>query len=166
MEIRLKQALLEEKNKLSNLLEKYNYEFSQYDKIPYDENGLFGYHYLDNYWTDEDRFPYFILVDNKLAGFALINKHPECHKPVDWAVAEFFVTYHYRKQGVATAIMNEIFHIHKGCWHIKYHKDNIASSVFWNKIAKKYSNDNYEICRGSEDYHDGTEATVLCFQVL
>lgn len=165
MSIELKPVSFEEKEVLNNLLEKYYYEFSQYDKIPFNNNGLFNYRYLNSYWTDDGRFAYFIFADNKLEGFALINKHPECDRQIDWAVAEFFVSYNYRNSGVATMIMDKIFAIHKGYWHIKYHSANIASVKLWNKIAKKYSNNDYETLNGLEDYYDGTKSTVLFFKV-
>lgn len=165
MKIDLLPVDISKKSILNNLLEKYNYEFSQYDKIPFNDEGLFGYRYLNEYWTDDERFAYFIYVNNNLAGFALINKHPECDKPIDWAVAEFFVSYNYRNLGVATAVMKQIFDKHKGYWHIKYHSQNTVSVHFWNKIARIFSNDNYEAVKGIEDYYDGTKSTVLFFEV-
>lgn len=165
MKVDLIPVEISKKKVLNNLLEKYNYEFSQYDKIPFDENGLFGYPHLDDYWRDDNRFAYFIFADDKLAGFALVNKHPECDKPIDWTIAEFFVSYNYRNLGVATAIMKKVFNRHKGYWHIKYHTENVASTHFWNKIAIEYSNDNYETVEGLEDYSDGTKSTVLFFKV-
>lgn len=153
------------KTTLANLLEIYNYEFSQYDKLPFDDNGLFGYEYLDEYFTENDRFAYFIYADGQLAGFALLNKYPECDRPIDWSIAEFFVSYNFRRQGVATEVIEQIFAKHKGCYHIKYHRKNTASVIFWNKIARKYSGGNYEIVVGDEPYYDGTPATVLVFEV-
>jgi predicted acetyltransferase len=164
MNIELMPVSIDKKDILNNLLEKYNYEFSQYDKIPFNQNGLYNYRYLDYYWTEEGRAAYFIVVDNNLAGFVMINKHPECDKPINWAIAEFFVSYNYRRCGVATTIMNEVFKIYKGYWHIKYHPKNIASEIFWTKTANKASNGNYEIIKGNEDYFDGTEAKVLFFK--
>lgn len=164
MRIELIQVTANEKNTLSNLLEKYNYEFSQYDKRKFDENGLFGYKYLDNYFYEDGRFAYFIMVDDELAGFALINKYHECERPIDWSIAEFFVSYNYRRNGVATKAIDLIFEKHKGYWHIKYHENNKASVVLWNNIAKKYSNGNYELCIGDEPFDDDTEASVLFFK--
>lgn len=163
--VKLKQVNISEKNTLANLLEKYNYEFSQYDKRKFSSDGLFGYKYIDNYFTDEDRFAYFITVDGELAGFALINKYHECDRPIDWSVAEFFVSYNYRRQGVATKAVDMIFERHKGYWHIKYHKNNSASVVLWHNIAEKYDAGNYELCVGDEPFDDGTEASVLFFKV-
>ncbi|MGN0573183.1 MAG: GNAT family N-acetyltransferase [Acutalibacteraceae bacterium] len=164
MKISIKRVGSGEKDTLVNLLEKYNYEFSQYDKRQFDNNGLFGYKYLNNYFTEPGRFAYFIFVDDTLAGFALINKYKECDRPIDWSIAEFFVSYNFRRQGVATEAVSQIFNIHKGWWHIKYHKKNVASVVLWNKIAKMYSDD-YELCIGDEPFDDGTEASVLFFEV-
>ena len=155
----------ERKDTLANLMEKYLYEFSQYDKWQFDDNGLFNYDYLDEYFTEEDRFAYFIYADNQLAGFALLNKYPECDRPLDWSVAEFFVSYNFRKQGIATETIRQLFERHKGYYHIKYHRANTASVILWNNIARKYSGGNCEIVIGDEPYYDGTQATVLFFEV-
>lgn len=146
-------------------MEKYNYEFSQYDKRAFGNDGLFGYKYLENYFIDCDRFAYFIYADGDLAGFALINKYPECQRPIDWSVAEFFVSYNFRRQGVATEAVMKIFEIHKGYYHIKYHNENKASVALWNSIANKFSNNHYEVCTGDEPFSDGTPSTVLFFEV-
>ena len=63
---------LQEKETLKNLLEKYLYEFSQWDKNDVNESGLYGYEYLDCYFTEEHRYPYFIKVNGNIAGFSLI----------------------------------------------------------------------------------------------
>lgn len=164
MDVQLKLATLDEKQTLLNLLEKYNYEFSQYDKRPFDEQGAFGYKYLDCYWQEDNRYPYLIKVDGKLAGFALINKIKECDCNCDWSVAEFFVGYLYRRKGVATQIMEEIFRRHKGFWHIKYHCNNIASEKFWNKLVSSVTNNNYKILQSSP-FYDGTVGKVLYFKI-
>ena len=160
----IKKVKPQEKDTLANLLEKYNYEFSQYDKRQFDNNGLFGYKYLNNYFTESSRYAYFIYVDDTLAGFALVNKYKECERPIDWSIAEFFVSYNFRQQGVATQAVRQIFEIHKGLWHIKYHEKNLASVALWNKIAKMYDC-NYELCSGDEPFGDGTKSSVLYFRV-
>lgn len=75
------------------------------------------------------------------------------------------MSYNFRRQSVATEAVRQIFGIHKGYYHIKYHKKNEASASLWNSVAKKYSNNSYEICVGDEPFDDGTEATVLFFEV-
>lgn len=164
MSIELRPVQPAEKDTLNNLLEKYNYEFSQYDRIPFGMDGMYHYWPLEAYWTENDRAAYFILVDGALAGFALINAHPECSRPLDWAVAEFFVAYPYRRRGVGSAVMEEIFRRHRGVWHIKYHPANTASEGFWKGIARRHARGGVETLRGTEDYYDGTPSVVLVFR--
>lgn len=165
MNTTIKRVSLNEKDTLANLLEKYNYEFSQYDKRDLPKNARYGYKYLDNYFTDNDRYAYFIHCDSKLAGFALIRQNPKCERLVDWSVAEFFVIYNYRRQGVATEAVRQLFDIHKGYYHINYHMKNIASELFWNKIANIYSDNNYDLVVGNDTFIDGTESSNLFFEV-
>jgi predicted acetyltransferase len=73
MDISITPVSKDEKEILKNLLEIYNYEFSQYEDTDVNNIGLYGYTYLDHYWTEENRFAYFIKVDKKLAGFVMIN---------------------------------------------------------------------------------------------
>lgn len=64
---------VENKNVLWNLLQLYKYDFSEYDASEISENGIYEYNYFEDYWIDKDRFPYLILIDNNLAGFAMVN---------------------------------------------------------------------------------------------
>ena len=165
MDVALAAVLPVERETLRNLLEKYNYEFSQYDLIPFNEEGLFGYRYLDTYFTQPDRAAYFIRADRRLAGSVLINRHPACPRPIDWAVAEFFVGYPFRRKGVGAAAMGEIFARFKGNWQIKYHPNNTGSAAFWRKIAGQAARGAVETAAGDEPYGDGTASRVLCFRV-
>lgn len=64
MKLELVPVPIEDREILSNLLEKYNYEFSQYDQRKVNNLGLFGYKYLDYYWTENKRWAFFIKVDD------------------------------------------------------------------------------------------------------
>lgn len=164
MQTKLIPAASSDRTRLENLLEKYNYEFSQYDKTRFDADGLFGYEWLPTYFEgNDDRAAYLIYADENLAGFALINRIAECGRPLDWAIAEFFVAYPFRRSGVGSAAMEQIFARHSGRWQIKYHSKNLPSVAFWNGIARRYADGPVETLRGTEDYADGTPAAVLCF---
>ncbi len=165
MEITLKMVEYGEKSVLSNLLEKYSYEFSQYDKLPFNRDGLYNYSYLDCYFTSENRFAYFIFADMQLIGFAMVSKRAECDRYADWSVAEFFVAYPYRRQGIGSSTIKRLFEMHRGIWHIKYHPYNLASKAFWTKIADRHARGKYELTYGNEKYYDGTTPEVLVFRV-
>ncbi|MDE5911583.1 MAG: GNAT family N-acetyltransferase [Clostridia bacterium] len=164
MKVEIILAKIEDKPTLANLLEKYNYEFSQYDCRPFNNNGLYGYEYLDRYWIEDVRFPYLIKVDDKLAGFALINNIAECAEKCNWSVAEFFVGYPYRNKGVGTRAMMKIFDKHKGLWHIKYHCRNIVSVGFWNKIARLFAKKEVKVF-DTQDFYNASKGKVLTFEV-
>ena len=68
MRVELKQVTVDEKEILRNLLEKYNYEFSKWDKRDVNKLGLYGYPFLDYYWTEDKRWAYFIFADDNTAG--------------------------------------------------------------------------------------------------
>ncbi len=166
MGVELREVPLTEKEILSNLLEKYFYELSQYELFPFREDGLFGYDYLDSYWTEAGRRAYFIRTGGRLAGCVLLNQHPARRdRPLDWAVAEFFIAYPYRRGGVGSAVMEELFARYPGNWQIMYHPKNTAGAAFWHRAAEKAAKGPVDLLEGDEPYEDGSPAQVLCFRV-
>jgi predicted acetyltransferase len=66
--IEVLKATLHDKPVLRNLMELYQYDFSEIEGEDAGDFGLFGYRYLDHYWTESGRHPFLIKVDGKLAG--------------------------------------------------------------------------------------------------
>ena len=91
MNITITSISKDEKEILRNLLEKYLYEFSQYDNYDVNDIGLYGYDYLDNYWTEKSRGAYFLRVENKLAGFFMLNNYREIEIETNFTLSEFFI---------------------------------------------------------------------------
>lgn len=167
MNVELRRVMLEEKEILRNLLEKYDYEFSQWDKRDVNQLGLYGYSYLDYYWTEENRWAYFILVEHKIAGFAMVIDLPEVDdRPTDFQMAEFFVMYKYRRSNVGKQAFFKVLELHKGKWQLKRHPANMASVHFWNRVIHEYTNGNYELVEAypKTEYDDGTLADVFFFE--
>ena len=50
-------ATKKDKAIIYNLLEKYLYEFSQWEKTDVNENGVYDYEWLDYYFTEKNRYP-------------------------------------------------------------------------------------------------------------
>jgi predicted acetyltransferase len=166
MDISIVPVSKDEKEILRNLLEKYDYEFSQYHKKDVNDLGLYGYDYLDNYWTENNRFAYFIKVDNKLAGFIMVNDYPIVNLETNYTMADFFVMYKYRKTGVGTFVVKSTFEKYKGRWGLMYHPKNIPSKYFWNKVVHEYTNGKYETIKDNKEanYEDGTVSEILVFE--
>ena len=62
MEIKLQLISFEHKNVLRNLMELCQHDYSEFSGDDINEHGLFDYRYLDNYWTESGRYPFFIRV--------------------------------------------------------------------------------------------------------
>ena len=148
-------------------MEKYGYELSQYFGNDINDLGLYGYDYFDCYWTDENRYPYFIKVDDKLAGFIMINDYPEGTQKTDYTISEFFVLYKYRRNGVGKRSVKIILDKYKGKWQLKFHPKNELSKNFWLKTIDEYTNGKYNTIKDDPHqdalYDDGTIGHILIF---
>lgn len=143
MKIELIPIIEKEKHILANLLELYEYDFSEFSKSDLDENGRYGYKYLDNYWQEENRHPFFIKVGCKLAGFVLVNRHIYLSDDAN-AIAEFFILKKYRGGGVGNTVAKQIFDMFPGKWEVSQTNQNKEAQAFWKKVIKKYTNGNYK----------------------
>lgn len=161
----LRPVALEDKEILRNLLEKYDYEFSQWDGRDVNKLGLYGFEYLDHYWNEPNRWAYFIIVDGALAGFAMVSDYPESDERTDFVLAEFFVMHKYRRLGVGKWAACEVFNRHRGNWQLKRHPKNLASVCFWDEVVKAYTGGSYRIVYACPNtaYDDGTLGDMLYF---
>jgi len=149
----------DEKEILRNLLEKYDYELSQYGKNDVNKLGLYGFDYFDNFWQDgAQRWAYFIKVDDKLAGFAMLigDYFYLKDKKSDYMMNDFFVMYKYRNVGVGKFAANYLFDKYSGAWQLNTANNNANSVGFWKIVISDYTNNTYELIPneelGAEDY--------------
>ena len=166
MDILLKQVQIEDREILANLLEKYDYEFSQYDNRDVNKLGLYGYKYLDCYWLEDKRQAYFIEADGNLAGFVMINEIAEAEdRKTDFSAAEFFVMYKYRRKGIGKQAFFMAADLHRGKWQLKRHPKNLVSVFFWDKVINEYTSGNYELIKEypNTEYDDGSLGDIFFF---
>ena len=143
----------DEKEILRNLLEKYDYELSQYGDGDVNKLGLYGFDYFDNYWQDgAKRWAYFIKVDGKLAGFAMLvaDYFYLKDRQTDYLMNDFFVMYKYRGTGVGKYAANYLFDKFQGAWQLNTVNRNTGSVAFWKKVIGDYTGGVYEIVPNEE----------------
>lgn len=150
MDIKLEKAAIEQKSVLRNLLELYNYEFTEFEPDDVDEHGLYGYKYLDHYWTEEGRHPFFIRVDGKLAGFVLVREIGTSHGNSVYSMAEFFVMKKYRKTGVGRKAANMVFDTFIGEWKVSEIEKNVPAQCFWRRVVGEYTVGSFEEIRETD----------------
>ena len=140
MQLELIKATIEQKPVLANLLELYAYEFTEFCDFDIGDNGFYGYEYLPLYWTEPTRFPYLIYINNKIAGFILVQKGPPISEdPAVWDISEFFVMKKYKQQGVGTAAAFKIWKQFKGSWQVRVLVSNPIACSFWLQAIKKFT---------------------------
>ena len=133
----IKEATIEEKLIIHNLIQPYMDELSKFpdDSPDYkDEDDIYHYPYLDDYWLEDTRYPYLLFRDNKIAGFALVSYYDSY-----WRMAEIFVLPEFRQNRVAFDCSSEIFREHPGIWKISFNKRNFPSQSLWQKLADNLS---------------------------
>jgi hypothetical protein len=92
MQVEVVKATIEQNPVLANLLELYAYDFTEFCDFDIGDDGFYGYEHLPLYWTEVTHFPYLIYVDNKIAGFILVQKGSTISDDTTvWDISEFFV---------------------------------------------------------------------------
>ena len=129
-----------DKSVISNLMQFYIYDFSEFIDFDVEEDGLFGaYPGLEDYWKDgNDRFPYIIKQDEKYAGFALV-RFIQSGNQNYFSIAEFFIMKKYRRKKIGSAVAMELFDLHKGPWEVHQKESNKPARLFWKKIIYEYA---------------------------
>ncbi|PON15168.1 GNAT family N-acetyltransferase [Candidatus Entotheonella serta] len=130
---------------IANLLELYLHDFSDFANMDIGEDGRFGYPYLNTYWQENNRYPFLIRANTKLAGFALVRQGT--HDPDDpesMNLAEFFVLRRWLRCGVGQAAAHLIFHRFPGAWKVRVIKTNVGALTFWEKVIASYTKDRFE----------------------
>lgn len=143
-------AALHDKPVLRRLLELYKHDLSEFTGEDVDAHGLFGYRYLDHYWTEPARWPFLLRVHpaaatagasgGRLAGFALVTDLtllPESAGGHD--LAEFFVLRAYRRRGVGGVAARQIFDRFPGPWEVRELAENAPAIAFWRRVIDGYT---------------------------
>ncbi|MFO8035358.1 MAG: GNAT family N-acetyltransferase [Anaerolineales bacterium] len=144
-DIKLVPAARSEMKVMERLFQFYLYDFSQFVDLEIDQQGCFEYPSLDVYWQEPDRFPYFIEVEGKLAGFVLIKKGTGLDEDREsYDVAEFFVLRGYRRQRVGTRSAHRIWDRFPGRWVVRVMLVNQHAVEFWKKTIREYTGGEYQ----------------------
>ena len=91
-----------------NLFQLYLYDHSEHTALgsrdgEVDEQGQFSYAPgLDSYWEEPGRVPLLIQADGCIAGFILLHQWSALDRPLNQAVAKFFVLRKYRLARIGT----------------------------------------------------------------
>ena len=146
----LTKASYQQKQIINNLMQFYMYDFSEFVNLDIEADGFFAaYKNLDDYWNDENRFPYIIQNEERPIGFALV-RLIESDQRSYYSIAEFFVLKKYRKKGIGKQIATQLFNLHKGLWEVFQRESNKPAQLFWSNVIGAYTKGNF-----TERFEDG-----------
>lgn len=98
-------------------------------------NGVFPYAYFDHYWQDEQRWPFWAVLDSERIGFALVRFAPELDT---MQMAEFYIAPAYRKGGHGFAFAQGLLKKFPGQWKIRQIAANKGATAFWRNVAARF----------------------------
>lgn len=156
MNISIEPIIIEQKSVLIQVMELYNYDFSMFSDDDLNEHGYYGYSHIDDYWNEDGRFPYFIRVDEKIAGLVFVCsccEYNDLNNPHN--IAEFFIMQKYRKKGIGKNVAIQIFNLYKGGWEVSQWSKNLPAQKFWRSVISEYTNDNYKEFGSLDEGHVG-----------
>ncbi len=140
-EVTLEELPEERRPLLDALLQLYLHDFSEHAALdgPHgevDEAGRFSYADPDACWRDPERVPLLIRHAGRVAGFVLVNARSALGRPLDHAVAEFFVLRKFRLARVGTRAALLLFARWPGRWEVPVASYNQEAILFWRSVAR------------------------------
>ena len=141
----------EDREKLYKLLQYALYDGSQYIDNNINDDCIFEYKWFNNYFTDNDRYAYFIKNGCSYAGMVMVNENLKFNKDGK-CIAEFLIMPRFRRNYLGKKVAYEIFDKFKGNWEVQPMKNNSVAYAFWKSIISEYTNGNYIVKNdGMED---------------
>jgi predicted acetyltransferase len=138
--IELIPATVDQEQTLANLLQLYAHDFSEFHPLEIGADGRFSYAPLPLYWSEPDRYPFLVRMDDKLLGFVLVKRGSEISgNHTVWDIAEFFVLRGCRRRGIGTQMAHQVWRRFPGPWEVRVMQSNSAASHFWAQAVSLFT---------------------------
>ncbi len=123
-------ATLEEKEIVKQLLMEYSREMYKYERVP--SSKFASAQYFDDYWIEQERFPFIAIRKEIVAGICLLRDTGE-----SYSIAEFYIKPKYRRIGLGRKFIRFIIDF---CRTEGKYKEVFANSLVDNLLAKWFWN--------------------------
>jgi len=121
---------LGEKPQMSRMLQRYIEEMLPFTGQPH-PGGDVPFPTFESYWIEEGRWPYWAMMENERAGFALIAREPGWMR-----VKEFYIPPEFRRGGIGKSFARQILARHPGQWKIRQMAVNTGAVAFWRVVIE------------------------------
>ncbi|MGD9591595.1 MAG: GNAT family N-acetyltransferase [Candidatus Berkiella sp.] len=94
---------------------------------------------LKSYFSEKNRYPFLIRVDEHPAGFVMVNTiGTTAH--VQWNMGEFFVLAPYQRCKIGQTIAKAVFERFMGEWEVAVIPQNTGALHFWKGVIHQFTN--------------------------
>jgi predicted acetyltransferase len=130
--LELAAATAEDAPVLSNLLELYVHDFSEFLDLEIGDDGRFGFPPLEPYWSEPDRHAFLVKADGRLAGFVMVATVTDNRDSgAVWDMAQFFILRRWRRRGIGTRAAHEVWRRFPARWQVRVMPENRPALDFW-----------------------------------
>jgi predicted acetyltransferase len=98
-------------------------------------DGVFPYIYFNDYWRDDQRWPFWAVENGVRIGFALVRFAAELDA---MQMAEFFILPAHRRGGRGMAFARSLLTRFPGPWKIRQIGANTGATAFWRRVEEPY----------------------------
>lgn len=143
---------------LKNLIEFAAYDLSELNRSNINEKGSYisNLNYRD--WYEDPNYNLcFIRVDGELAGFVIIKYLSE---EEIYYLNHFFILRKYRRNNIGKQAAIKAFRLYMGKWRVSEFDWNTPAQIFWRKVIKEYTNDQYHEIRRKDNKGPAQEFTM------
>lgn len=142
--IELKQAEKSDHQLIVNLMQFYNYDFSEWVPLSFAEDGFFAIRPKLDYLSSPTTRPFLILADGDIAGFLIADD--EVHAAgAKHNIGYFFVARRFRGLGVGMQAVSDLLCKFPGPWQIWHVRENLGAAAFWAKVIPVVSGGEYVV---------------------
>ena len=141
LNISLHKVTENEKGIFNNLFQFFAYDFSELNKMNINDDGLYqSLQDVGDYYTKSNYSSYFIKVDGKLAGLAVLKFIND--ENINY-LRHFFIMRKYRRLKVGEMTVNMLVDMFRGKWRVSQFDFNEPAICFWRKVIERYTGGNF-----------------------
>lgn len=97
-----------------------------------------AYPYFESYWgASEGRWPFLIMGEGELVGFAFVNTFSPSGRGTDFSMAEFYIQPSARGKGYGIAAAMALMRKFRGLWELSIMRANKRAHNFWSKVVSE-----------------------------
>lgn len=164
-QIKLQSVCFQNKNLFFNMMDKYIYDLSGYEKTDVMNDGKFDISEFQKYLRSDKYKAFIIFFDCNPAGIVAYSRR---FSGQGWIIdlTELFVMHRYRNKGISTYVISFLLSKLHGVWRVDFHPKNMVARIFWINFVDTYSDGKFKLLKNNKQrcYPDGTPSYTVIFQ--